>query len=96
MAPNLIDKSNEHIVRQRLFPPRLELEQKPATFKVNDRVRLALAFGPFDKSYHPNWSSETYSVAKVIPSDPPVYELLSGNKIPLLGYMYGEELIKVP
>ena len=44
-------------------------------FKVGDKVKISKHKRVFEKSYLPNWSEETFTVAQRIARDPPVYKL---------------------
>ena len=44
-------------------------------FKVGDQVKISKHKRVFEKSYLPNWSKETFTVAQRIARDPPVYKL---------------------
>ena len=42
-------------------------------FKVGDQVKISKHKRVFEKSYLPNWSEETFTVAQRIARDPPVF-----------------------
>ena len=44
-------------------------------FKVGDQVKISKHKRVFEKSYLPNWSEETFTVAQRIARDPSVYKL---------------------
>jgi transposase InsO family protein len=96
MAPDEVNNSNKHLIRQLLFadddpPP----ETKAAAFKVGDYVRLSKHATVFDKGYTANWQLEVCKITEVLRTDPRVYRVmdLAGEKI--MGTFYHEELQKV-
>lgn len=94
MKPTEVTDENAAIVKRNLFPRYLG-KQRKVLFKPNDRVKVSLSYGPFEKGYKQGWSTETYIVDKVKLTKPPVYDLKLLDGEPLLGSMYAEELIKV-
>ena len=64
-------------------------------FKVGDQVKISKHKRVFEKSYLPNWSEETFTVAQRIARDPPVYNLKEHNWKLIKGTFYESELQKV-
>ena len=64
-------------------------------FKVNDQVKISKHKRVFEKSYLPNWSEETFTVAQRIARDPPVYKLKELDGELIKGTFYETELQKV-
>ena len=50
--------------------PRRELK-----FKLGDQVRISKSRCTFKKGYLPSWTQEIFTVTKIIPTVPPVYQL---------------------
>ena len=49
----------------------------------------------FEKGYTPNWSTEVFTVAKVLKSKPVTYNLKDYLKQPVVGCFYEQEISKV-
>ena len=64
-------------------------------FKVGDQVKISKHKPVFEKSYLPNWSEETFTVAQRIARDPPVYKLKELDGELIKGTFYETELQKV-
>ena len=64
-------------------------------FKVGDQVKISKNKRVFEKSYLPNWSEETFTVAQRIARDPPVYKLKELDGELIKGTFYETELQKV-
>ena len=64
-------------------------------FKVGDQVKISKHKRVFEKSYLPNWSEETFTVAQRIARDPPVYKLKELDGELIKGTFYETELRKV-
>ena len=64
-------------------------------FKVGDQVKISKHKRVFEKSYLPNWSEETFTVAQRIARDPPVYNLKELDGELIKGTFYETELQKV-
>ena len=44
-------------------------------FKLGDQVRISKSRHTFKKGYLPSWTQEIFTVTKIIPRVPPVYQL---------------------
>ena len=64
-------------------------------FKVGDQVKISKHKRVFEKSYLPNWSKETFTVAQRVARDPPVYKLKEHDGELIKGTFYESELQKV-
>ncbi|XP_067030741.1 uncharacterized protein [Acropora muricata] len=64
-------------------------------FKVGDQVKISKHKRVFEKSYLPNWSEETFTVAQRIARGPPVYKLKELDGELIKGTFYETELQKV-
>ena len=64
-------------------------------FKVGDQVKISKHNHVFEKSYLPNWSEETFTVAQRIARDPSVYKLKELDGELIKGPFYETELQKV-
>lgn len=65
-----------------------------AKFKVGDRVRVSKNKQTFEKGYTPNWSTEIFTVDRVMKTVPFTYRLKDYQNQPISGGFYEEELLK--
>ncbi|KAE9521929.1 hypothetical protein AGLY_017663 [Aphis glycines] len=57
-------------------------------FKINDKVRIS------NKGYTPNWTTEEFTISKILNTDPLTYQLKDSSNNIILGYFYTQELKK--
>ncbi|KAE9530068.1 hypothetical protein AGLY_011530 [Aphis glycines] len=57
-------------------------------FKINDKVRIS------NKGYTPNWTTEVFTISKILNTDPLTYQLKDSSNNIILGYFYTQELKK--
>ena len=62
---------------------------------LGDQVRISKSRRTFKKSYLPSWTQESFTVTKIIPRVPPVYQLRDYADDEVEGVFYAEELQKV-
>jgi len=75
---------------------RANLPQSRVKFKVGDLVRITKEKVKFAKGYGRLFSTEIFSVVKIIHREPqPVYELSGLHGRPIEGQFYNYELVKV-
>ena len=93
MAPVDVTADNEHIVRERLYPPK----PKRVTFKfsLGDTVRLSGTKRLYEKGYRGNWTQELFKISARYPSDPPTYGLKDQSGEDIKDKFYAQELQKV-
>ena len=100
MAPNEVDRTNEKLVRERLFKLwDLAATQKRTTkreLNVGDQVRISIARLPFRKGYLPQWTEEIFTVEEKLKTRPITYKVKDYDGELLVGSFYIEELQKVP
>lgn len=63
-------------------------------FKVGDCVRISKLKGVFEKGYTANWSSELFTIDKVLATTPVTYQLKDFKNNKIEGGFYNEELLK--
>jgi hypothetical protein len=94
MAPNKVRQIHTNAIWKRLYgdgsvaPKRRKVEE-------GQLVRISRWKGNFEKGYMPNWSKETFHVAKVIRQPHTMYELHDKEGEALSGNFYDKELQKV-
>jgi len=96
MPPSKVTPSNIHSAWRKVKSLRDKIPQSRVKFKVGDLVRITKEKVKFAKRYERTFSTEIFSVVKVILRMPqPVYELsdLQGRHIE--GQFYNYELVKV-
>ncbi|KAF0706079.1 Uncharacterized protein FWK35_00030764 [Aphis craccivora] len=60
--------------------------------KVNDRVRISKYKHIFSKTYTPNWTTEIFTVSKVLQTNPLTYQLKDASDNIILGSFYEQEI----
>lgn len=101
MRPIDVAKKNQDLVFFNLYGINLEKYDYDNTkeifikFKKGDLVRISKYKYKFDKGYKPNWTTEIFTINKVILRDKPVYEIKDYNNTIIDGIFYDYELQKV-
>jgi len=96
MPPSKVTPSNIYTVWRKVDSLRADIPQSRVKFKVGDLVRITKEKVKFAKGYEQTFSTEIFSVVKVIPRLPqPVYELSYLQGRPIEGQFYNYELVKV-
>ncbi|XP_058810186.1 uncharacterized protein LOC131675277 [Phymastichus coffea] len=67
---------------------------KHAKFKVGDKVRVSKSKEIFEKGYTPNWSTEIFTIDRVMKTVPFTYRLKDYQDKPIAGGFYEEELLR--
>jgi Cdc6-like AAA superfamily ATPase len=62
-------------------------------FKIGDKVRISKYKGVFDKGYLPNWTTELFTISKVMKTNPVTYKIEDYNKEQVSGSFYEPELV---
>ena len=95
-TPAEVNSSNVLPVWKTLYGPKIPPKAKKPKFEVGDLVRISKAKKTFEKGYLPNWTTELFTVSKIIPDRYPyVYKIQDYNKEELEGTFYEKELQKV-
>lgn len=68
------------------------IHEQKTKFKVNDIVRISKYRAVFDKSYHPQFSTELFKIRKVHLTNPTTYLLQDLDGTNIEGGFYGQEL----
>lgn len=89
MSPKEADKNPSSVV----FKQR-KIENKKIKFKLGDKVRISIQKGVFTKSFHPNWSTELFTIVKINKTLPTTYMLEDYTQKPIAGCFYTEEISK--
>jgi len=63
-------------------------------FKINDNVRISKYKHNFSKGYTPNWTTEVFTIVKVLNTDPLTYQLKDSLNNVILGNFYAQEFKK--
>ena len=66
--------------------------QKPTTFEIGDRVRIAKYKNIFSKGYTKNWSVEIYVIDSVLKTNPWTNKIKNLNREALIGSFFEKEL----
>ncbi len=67
---------------------------KKPKFHVGDRVRISRLKGIFEKGSTDNFSTEIFTVEKVLKTEPITYKLMDGNGESIIGSFYEQEMLK--
>jgi hypothetical protein len=88
------NKKNESIVHKNLYGNETDVKSIKPKFKVGDRVRISKYKKVFDKGYLPNWTTELFTVSKVLNTTPITYKIKDYNDEEIEGSFYEQELVK--
>ena len=72
----------------------IALPRKKPKFKVGEKVRISKYKHIFEKGYTPNWTTEIFTIDKLLPTIPYTYKLKDYQNKPLDGCFYEQELLK--
>jgi hypothetical protein len=86
-------KENETQVYKNLYS-KVDKTKSVSKFKVGDKVRISKYKSVFDKGYLPNWTTELFTVSKVLNTDPITYKIKDENEEEIKGIFYEQELVK--
>ena len=71
----------------------IESSQKPTTFEIGDRVRIAKYKNIFSKGYTKNWSIEIYVIDSALKTNPWTNNIKNLNGKALIGSFFEKELL---
>jgi transposase InsO family protein len=92
MAPGSVREAHSNTIWSRLYGDGSALPVKRKSVKAGELVRISRWKGNFEKGYMPNWSKETFHVAKAIRQPHPMYEIHDKEGEELAGHFYEKEL----
>lgn len=102
MPPNDVNTRNEgqlmftvyNYTRQQQPQLKKRRQRQPTTtkFKVGDSVRMSKYKHVFEKGYTPNWTTEIFTIRKVLSTNPTTYLLKDWLSKEIEGAVYTEEL----
>ena len=91
MTPNQVNLSNEADVRQTLFPPTQQVQQKQK-FALGDTVRVTRKKGVFEKGYQMTYGFEVFQIAQIKDTYPITYGIKDYNNLTIKGSFYENEI----
>lgn len=97
MKPKEVTAANVETLMQRFshdLRRRRRRRRKIPRFRVGDKVRVSKNKHVFEKGYTPNWTTEIFTVNRVMPTTPVTYKLKDYQDEPIAGGFYEEELLK--
>ena len=94
-APASVSLLNVGQVRRKLYGKSWTKPGRNFKFKLGDQVRISKSRRTFKKGYLPSWTQEIFTVTKIIPRVPPVYQLRDYAYDEIEDVFYAEELQKV-
>ena len=71
-----------------------KLEIKKSKFKVGDKVRISKWKSIFSKGYMQNYTTELFTISKVLNTSPVTYKIKDWNDEEIEGIFYEPELVK--
>ena len=94
-APASVSLLNVGQVRRNLYGKSWTKPGRKFKFKLGDQVRISKSRRTFKKRYLPTWTQEIFTMTKIIPRVPPVYQLRDYAEDEIKGVFYAEELQKI-
>ena len=89
--PKLV--KNNNLINDELLPFYNDDDNdKTATFKLGDYVRISRLKGTFEKGYEENWTREVFQIVVINHTDPVTYKLNDLQREPIDGSFYANEL----
>ena len=82
-------------VRRKLYGNSLAKPIRELKFKLGDQVCTSKSRHTFKKGYLPSWTQEIFTITKIIPRVPPVYQLRDYADNEIEGVFHAEELQEV-
>jgi hypothetical protein len=94
MKPSEVKKKHEKKLLNTVYN-RIKIVNLSSKFHVGDHVRISKTRGVFDKKYMPNWSTEIFTIKKILLTNPNTYLLQDYQKQDIKGCFYQQQLQKV-
>jgi hypothetical protein len=94
MKPSEVKKKHEKKLLNTVYN-HLKIVNLTSKFHVGDHVRISKSRGVFDKKYMPNWSTEIFTIKKILLTNPNSYLLQDYQKQDIKGCFYQQQLQKV-
>ena len=95
-TPNTVNKSNENVVRKKLFPKiKKKKEHSKPYYKVGDNVRITRKKSTFQKGYEQTYSYEVFQISEIKKTYPVTYGLRDYKGEAIKGSFYKNELQQV-
>ena len=70
-----------------------KLEIKKSKFKVGDKVRISKWKSIFSKGYMQNYTTELFTISKVLNTSPVTYKIKDWNEEEIEGIFYEPEIV---
>jgi hypothetical protein len=94
MKPSEVKKKHEKKLLNTVYN-RIKIVNLSSKFHVGDHVRISKTRGVFDKKYMPIWSTEIFTIKKILLTNPNTYLLQDYQKQDIKGCFYQQQLQKV-
>ena len=95
VRPIDVNSQNEADIVNRIREQKYyKINENRSTLRRGDVVRISKLKHVFEKGYTANWTTELFTIIRVLPSTPTTYLLKDYNNKPLRGAFYQEELQK--
>ncbi|KAL7296467.1 hypothetical protein TKK_0010473 [Trichogramma kaykai] len=92
MKPKDVNKSNEKELLMRYDAMKYSAATTKEKFKVGDKVRISKAKHVFEKGYTPNYTTEIFTINKVVKNHPVTYHLKDYQNQSISGGFYEHEI----
>jgi len=99
MKPKNVTKNNEKDISRKIYHNQNSMfcvtSKLKKKFKIGDKVRISKYKKIFEKGYTPNWTTEIFTITKVLNTIPITYKLADYQDNNVEGCFYQEELSPV-
>lgn len=95
MSPMQVTAKNKKKVWKHLYKDYFDKISPPFKYKINDKVRISKLAKTFKKGYLPTMSTEIFTIADRMTTNPPTYKLLGSKGDVIGGIWYGGEITRV-
>lgn len=95
MKPKDVSRKNEKTLLNRIFNKAQINYASKSKFKVGEKVRISKYKNVFAKGYTPNWTTEIFTISRVVKTTPVTYKLKDYQDRPISGGFYEQELLAV-
>ena len=92
MKPKDVTTANVETLIQRLSQN--NRRRTVPKFNIGDKVRVSKNKHVFKKGYTPNWTTEIFTVNRMMPTSPVTYKIKDYQDEPIAGGFYEEELLE--
>lgn len=85
------NEARKNSIQLQLLKTKKKKYMKPK-YKINDKVRISKYKHTFSKGYTPNWTTEIFTISKILQTDPVTYQLKDTSNNIIRGCFYEQEI----